>query len=106
MKKTVMAAASYYKQAYAMADGFSSLPAAVKSEIRVMCVTMAEKLRCVFSVGFGADGRVFFETIADGSGGYDELGAGLEIARLESEKAELISQLTLWYKVKPDGNIR
>jgi hypothetical protein len=62
---------------------------------------MAQKLSGIFAVGFYEDGSVFLNSTADESDfGYDEIGAKLEISRLEREEKELFKSLALCYAYK------
>ncbi|MCD8157588.1 MAG: DUF6145 family protein [Clostridiales bacterium] len=99
-EKSVICAASVYKQKYFFNDKYKELPDNIKKEIRIKVVTLAEKLHCIFIMGFYDDGGVYFETRAEeGDFDFDEIGAALEVGRLEREERELTSQLGVWYKV-------
>ena len=98
MKKKVLAAASYEKQKYFMEPDFQALPEEVQKEIKILCVLTAQKLCCSFLMGFEEDGTVYFEIIkAEKDMDYDEIGAELEIKRIQTEKKELLKALKLWY---------
>ena len=104
MEKTVIAAASVYKQKYYINPEFAQLPPLVKNDIKTLCVETAQRLHCVFMVGFYDDGSVFFEAQADEDDlTYDEIGAPLEIKRMTTEQKELISALQLYRQVFADG---
>ncbi len=99
-EKSVICGASVYKQKYYFNDKYAGLPDEIKKDIRIKVVTLAEKLHCVFLMGFYDDGDVYFETRAEeGDFSFDEIGAALEVRRLEREERELIEQLGVWYKV-------
>ncbi len=98
--KSVICAASVYKQKYYFNDKYKDLPKQVKEEIRIKVVTLAEKLHCIFTMGFYDDGEVYFETRAEENDfAFDEIGAGLECSRLEREEKDLIEKLNLWFRV-------
>jgi len=100
MDKTVLAAASVYKQKYYFNPDFANLPHSIKNDIKTLCVTTAQRLHCVFMVGFSDDGSVFFEVEAEENDfNYDEIGVPLEIKRLSQEQKELIDALRLYWCV-------
>lgn len=100
MDKEILAAASFEKQKYLLEETFSSIPQSIQNEIKVICVTMAQRLCCTFLIGFHKTGDVYFEIVKpEGSIDFDEIGAELEILSLKKEKEELLKGLKLWYIV-------
>ena len=92
MAKKILAAANNKEQKYFMEEEFKFLPDTIKEDLKRICVYMAEKLNCTFLVGFDDNGDVYFETIKhEGDFDFDEIGAELEIKRLQKEELEL------WY---------
>lgn len=101
MDKIVLNAASCYNKKYFLNPDFEDIPDAVKEEIKTITVCLAEKLHCVFVIGFYSDGNLYFETSGlEDDFDYDEIGAGLEIKKLEREEKDLIRALTLWFIYK------
>ena len=99
-EKSVICAASVYKRKFYFNPEYAGLPEEVKKDIRVRVISLAEKLHCIFIMGFYEDGYVYFETRAEeGDYFFDEVGATLEVNRLEREERELTEKLGLWYKV-------
>ncbi|NLK97470.1 DUF6145 family protein [Defluviitalea saccharophila] len=108
MEKKVIFSASYYTQKYYSNPEFDGIPTAIRNEIRMICIALAEKLHAIFTIGFYEDGEVYFEARAEESDyDFDEIGVPLEIKRLESEQSELIKMLRLWYKIykTPEGEV-
>ncbi|MCL2852651.1 MAG: DUF6145 family protein [Defluviitaleaceae bacterium] len=106
MEKTVLAAASVYKEKYYINPEFAKLPPLVKNDIKALCVTTAQRLHCVFMVGFYDDGSVFFEAQAEENDFiYDEIGAPLEIKRMTQERKELVEALQLYRRVFAGGDV-
>lgn len=101
LKKVVLSAASCYnKKYYIDPDMEKKLPTQIKEEIKALVASMAEKLHCVFTLGFYENGSVYIETISDEADfDFDEIGAGLETEKIKREKAELFDSLSLWYNV-------
>ena len=90
MAKKILAAANNKEQKYFMEEEFKFLPDTIKEDLKRICVYMAEKLNCTFLVGFDDNGDVYFETIKhEGDFDFDEIGAELEIKRLQKEELEL-----------------
>ena len=81
-----------------MEEEFKFLPDTIKEDLKRICVYMAEKLNCTFLVGFDDNGDVYFETIKhEGDFDFDEIGAELEIKRLQKEELELFRAMEQWY---------
>lgn len=99
--KKIMAAASFDKQKYFLDPEYDAIPQGIKDEVQTICVYLAEKLRCTFTIGFHTEsGDVYFETVrSDEILDFDDIGAELEIKALQKEKAELIKALKLWYLI-------
>jgi hypothetical protein len=62
-----------------------------------MCIIMAAKTRGIFTIGFYQEGTVYLESSGEENGLYDEIGARLEIKKLQTEEKEFIKTLQLWY---------
>ncbi|MBS4959448.1 MAG: hypothetical protein KHZ62_01325 [Clostridiales bacterium] len=100
MERHIIAAASFAQKKYFFEPSFSDLPESVQEEIHVLCVTLAEKLECTFTISFLEDGDVQFEVIqTENIIDFDDIGAELEIKQLKKEKKELLKSLKLWYVV-------
>ena len=107
MAKKILAAANNKEQKYFMEEEFKFLPDTIKEDLKRICVYMAEKLNCTFLVGFDDNGDVYFETIKhEGDFDFDEIGAELEIKRLQKEELSeaaffdrnrLFRAMELWY---------
>lgn len=99
--KKIMAAASFDKQKYFLDPEYAALPQGIKDEVQTICVYLAEKLMCTFTVGFHTEsGDVYFETVkSEEVLDFDDIGAELEIKALQKEKAELVKALKLWYLI-------
>ena len=100
MEKKVLAGANSREEKYFLSPEFSALPESIQEEVRVICVLLAEKLACIFLMGFYENGELYFETIryADDFD-FDEIGAELEIKEMQRSKKELLHSLQLWYTV-------
>ena len=100
MEKQILAVASYEKQKYFIEPKFGALPEGIQKELKVMCVLTAQKLCCTFLVGFEREGDIYFETIKpEQCIDFDDIGAELEIKRIQSENKDLLKALKIWYVV-------
>ncbi len=98
MEKQILAVASYEKQKYFIEPKFQILPEEIQKEIKIMCVLTAQKLCCTFLIGFEKQGDIYFETIKEQQNiDFDDIGAELEIKKIQSEKEQLLKALKLWY---------
>lgn len=98
MEKRILAVASYEKQKYFIEPKFQILPEEIQKEIKIMCVLTAQKLCCTFLIGFEEQGDIYFETIKEQEGiDFDDIGAELEVKKIQSEKEQLLKALKLWY---------
>ena len=104
MKKIVLSAASCYnKKYYINPDMEKNLPSQIKEEIKALVASMAEKLHCIFTLGFYENGDIYIETSsAENDFDFDEIGAKLETEKIKKEKSELLDSLNLWFKVTRD----
>lgn len=100
----MIAAASWEQQKYFLSPDCAGLPEAVKDEIRILCVLMAQKLACTFMIGFDDTGDVFFQTLPQRDAfAFDEIGADLELRRLSKTKRQLLLGLKAWFLAKSQG---
>ena len=96
----ILAVASFEKQKYFLENEFFSLPDIIKEELKVICSVMAEKLHCTFIVSFAEKGDIVFELIKmENDFDFDDIGADLEIKKIQIEKKDLLKSLKLWFIV-------
>ena len=100
MEVTTVAAASFSKQKYFLAEEFSALPEEIKNDIKVVCVLTAQKLGCTFALDMDETGDISFRLIRDTDDlDFDEIGAELEIKEINRKEKELLKALKLWYTI-------
>ncbi len=98
--KVVLCAASAYEEKYYLDKKFSSLPESIREELQIMCVLYTQKVGGILVMEFEEDGTLCFRTeAAENDFGYDEIGSVLEMKKMQTEKAELLRSLELYYKV-------
>lgn len=96
----VLAYASQYKEKYYFNDDLGKIPEEVKKEVLVLLVLLTEEAGGVAQFAFDADGEVYVDSwCEEGDLGYDHISAGLLVREIEREHAELMEQLTNWYRV-------
>ena len=99
-EEVVLCGASCYTKKYYLNELFNKLPTQVKDELKIMCVLYTEEVGGVLTLFFDEDGNLELRTAGeDGDLLYDEIGAGLKIGKLRTEKAELFESLELFYRV-------
>lgn len=102
----VLCGASAYEQKYYFNQDFSSLPDYVKQELQIMCVLFTEDVGGILTLEFDEDGKLQFKTEAlEADARFDEIGSGLKIKQLQTEKRELLESLEMYYKVFFLGDI-
>lgn len=95
-----MSAASCYNKKYYFNPLLDKLPNKIKEDIKEISICIAEKIHGILAIGFYEDGSVYFEASKEENDfDYDDIGAKLEINRIEREEKELINSLSLWYKL-------
>lgn len=95
----VLCAASAYSKKFYLNEDFSSLPDAVKQELKIMCTLFTEDVGGTFTVQFDGDGALLLRTESDeGDLLYDDIGSVLKVKQLRRDKAELFEQLEAYYK--------
>lgn len=99
-ENVVLCGASAYEQKFYFNEDFSSLPQNIRDELQIMCVLFTEDVGGIITLAFDEDGNLLLEVSADpGDLLYDEIGSELKIRQIQREKAELLQNLELYYKV-------
>ncbi|KXL52041.1 hypothetical protein CLNEO_25570 [Anaerotignum neopropionicum] len=100
MSNFILAAASYEKQKYYLEPMFQKLPEGIQEEIRIICVTTAQKLTCTFLMGFRENGEIYFETVKrEDDFDFDEIGAELEVKEIFRTQKQLLASLSAWFTI-------
>lgn len=96
----VLCGANSYEQKYYFNEEFKLLPAQVKDELKIMCVSYAEAAGGIIIIEFSNDGNLSFKTIVDDADYlFDEIESGLMISRFQKNKEEILKEIELFYKV-------
>ena len=98
--KVVLCGANAYEQKYYFNKEFDKLPESIKDELHIICVLFTEEVGGIFTIGFEEDGELVFETQAAPEDYlYDDIGAGLLVAKIRDTKQELLQSLSLYYRL-------
>lgn len=99
-ENTVLCGANSYEQKYYFNEDFNGLPQRVKDELKIMCVLFTEDIGGIMTLEFDEDGTLQFRVECDEFDvTYDDIGCGLKIKQLQTEKRELLESLETFYKV-------
>lgn len=99
MEKEIVISASPYNHKYYFEPRYDDIPNEIKEELIESIAAIAEKVNAIISLGFNKDGYIFIEQTADDNVFIDEIGADLEIKKLQRDKKELLKSLQLWYMI-------
>lgn len=92
--------ANGYEKKYYISEHFSMLPETIRQELKIMCVLFTEKVGGILTLYFNDEGDLLLETAsADNDFFYDEIGAALDIKKLQHDQAELLESLETFYRV-------
>lgn len=99
-ENTVLCGANSYDKKYYLNPDFNSLPDSVKAELKIMCVLFTEDVGGIITLEYKEDGTLEFKVQCDEyDAGFDDIGCGLKIKQLQTEKRELLESLETFYKV-------
>ena len=99
-ERIVLCGANSYEQKYYLNPDFDNLPDRVKDELKIMCVLFTEDVGGIITLEYRNDGTLEFKVMCDDyDSTFDEIGCGLKIKQLQSEKRELLEALETYYKV-------
>ena len=98
--RMVLCGANSYEQKFYLNSEFSSLPQGIQDELKMICVTYTEDIGGILTMEFEEDGSLYLRSAADDADYlFDEIGAGLKIRQIQTERRELLESLELYYKV-------
>lgn len=99
-EKVVICGANAYEQKYYFNKQFEKIPESIQEELHIICVLFTEEVGGIFTISFNADGEMEFETTsAEDDFMYDDIAAGMLIAKIRNTKQELLQSLSLYYRV-------
>lgn len=99
MEKEIVISASPYNHKYYFEPKYNDIPNEIKEELIESIAAIAEKVNAIISLGFSKEGQIFIEQTAAENVFVDDIGADLEIKKLQKDKKELLKSLQLWYMI-------
>ena len=99
-ENTVLCAASAYEQKYYLNPAFEKMPESVRNELQIISVLFVEEIGGRFILEFDEYAVLRFRTEAlDSDYNYDDIGASLMIKEIRKNRMQLLSEVTLFYRV-------
>lgn len=99
-ENTVLCGANSYEQKYYFNSDFDKLPDSIKDELKIMCVSFTEDIGGIITLEFTEDGTLEFKVMCDDYDvTFDDIGCGLKIKQLQTEKRDLLESLETFYKI-------
>ena len=96
----VLCGANSYEQKYYFNPDFDKLPDSIKDELKIMCVLFTEDIGGIITLEFTEDGTLEFKVMCDDYDvTFDDIGCGLKIKQLQTEKRDLLESLETYYRV-------
>ena len=96
----VLCGANSYEQKYYFNPDFDKLPDSIKDELKIMCVLFTEDIGGIITLEFTEDGTLEFKVMCDDYDvTFDDIGCGLKIKQLQTEKRDLLESLETFYKI-------
>ena len=97
----VLCGANSYNEKFYLNPDFEILPASVKDELKILCVSITEEAGGILTLEFDPDGNLNFVSRAeDGDYLFDDITSGMKIGRARFERQELLEGLELYYRVR------
>ena len=98
--KTVLCCSNSYEQKYYINSDFDRLPESIKDELKIMCVLFTEEVGGILTLAYDEEGNLELDVMCDeGDLLIDEIGCGLKIKQIQTDKRELLEALQMFYKV-------
>ena len=98
--KIILCAASAYEKKFYLNPDFKKLPESIKQELQIMCVLYTEDVGGILMVVYDEEGTLKLEVSHEEDDfSFDEIGSGLKIKEMQSEKKELFEALQIYYRV-------
>ena len=97
MEKHVLITVSPIVHKYYLNEKYKDLPESIIETLRAKLGVIAEKTNCIISLGFYDNGEIFIEERQEDPMFYDDIGASLEIKKLQQEETETFRSIKMWY---------
>ena len=101
--RKILCGASYYEQKFYLNEAYSSLPQAVRDELKAMCVMFVDEVSGIIMLEFDDEGNLRIVVTSKPDDFYfDEIGSELKVRQLRNQKRELFDQLEEYYNAVSD----
>lgn len=98
-EENVLCGANSYTQKYYFNKRFDRLPAAIKDELQILCVTYTEEVGGCLTMEFSEDGELELKVDSDERDYlFDEIGSVLKVKQMRMDHMELFEALELFYR--------
>lgn len=99
-ERIILCVSSAYNKKYYLNEDFEQLPQQIKDELKILSVLYTEDVGGTLTIGFEEDGDLFLEVEADERDLlFDEIGSGLKIKQMQTDKQELWESLEMFFRV-------
>ncbi|MCR4896370.1 MAG: DUF6145 family protein [Lachnospiraceae bacterium] len=96
----ILCGSSAYEKKFYFNPDFAKVPKSIQEELQVICVLFTEEVGGVFTIGFAPEGDVVLTTESEEDDiYYDEVSSGLLIGEIRRTRAELLEQLSFYYRL-------
>jgi hypothetical protein len=96
----ILCGSSAYEKKFYYNPDFARIPKSIQEELQVICVLFTEEVGGVFTIGFAPEGDVVLTTESEEDDiYYDEVSSGLLIGEIRRTRAELLEQLSFYYRL-------
>ncbi|GMQ57887.1 hypothetical protein AN1V17_22820 [Vallitalea sediminicola] len=99
-ERVILCVSNVYTKKYFLNQDFEQLPQQIKDELKILSVLYTEDVGGVLTIGFEENGELFLEVEANENDLlFDEIGSGLKMKQLQTNKKELWESLETFFKV-------
>ncbi|NLL93539.1 MAG: hypothetical protein GX225_05325 [Clostridiales bacterium] len=99
-QNVVLCGSNSYEKKYYFNEEFDKLPETIKQDLKIMCVLFTEDIGGILTLEYDEEGNLKFSVLSDeGDLLFDEIGCGLKIKQLQTEKRDMLEALEMYYKV-------
>ncbi|GMQ63226.1 DUF6145 family protein [Vallitalea maricola] len=99
-ERVILCVSNAYNKKYYLNEDFEQLPQQIKDELKILSVLYTEDVGGILTIGFEENGDLFLEVEADENDLlFDDIGSGLKIKQLQTDKQELWESLEMFFKV-------
>ncbi|MCT4686469.1 MULTISPECIES: DUF6145 family protein [Vallitalea] len=99
-ERVILCVSNAYNKKYYLNEDFEQLPQQIKDELKILSVLYTEDVGGILTIGFEESGDLFLEVEANENDLlFDEIGSGLKIKQMQTDKQELWESLEMFFRV-------